>query len=302
LSRFLLIALLGGIAPVALAEEPANSGAPAPAPSATPAPPTAAAPANPLATLSPCRRVVMPQGTREQIVSNINVGTRIQFASEIRTVETATPGLWDTNYNLNSVWIRPKTVSPEAADTGLSVFTTDGKQYDFLVNANATPQPSCVLVVDYPPPKAPDPVAANTAGQIAKLSRQVADLNDRLLQEEESHKKQLFDMRRQVEQQANDRINQFQYSVNTRYDWKGLGTNTDDQYLVGSVYDDGRFTYVRISTSAFGLPSFSGALGDKDTVLQYSYNDLTGVVTILGLYDQIRVKLGGHVIDVTRRG
>lgn len=107
-------------------------------------------------------------------------------------------------------------------------------------------------------------------------------------------------MRRQVEQQARDRIKEFQSSISTRYKW--AGDNADDRYLVSAVYDDGRFTYVRVSTSAFGLPSLSGLLDGKDTIVQYDYDDLTGVYTIQGLFDRLRLKLGTHAVNIKREG
>ena len=58
---------------------------------------------------------------------------------------------------------------------------------------------------------------------------------------------------------------------------------------------------MRIATSAFGLPSLSALLDDQDALVQYSYDDLTGVFTVQGLFDQLKVRLGGHQIDIQRQ-
>ena len=248
------------------------------------------------------------------IEANVNVATRLQFPATVAKDEVSTPDLWDGSYSGSSVWIRPKTIIREADRTGLTVFLDNGHSYDFLVAAAPGVPQSCILIVDYPtvtptPPVASAPAAPTRSPEEIEAARQAANARAsaaraaraRASAQQQAALTAKFDqMRRQMEQQANDRIKQFQYSIDTQYAWDGV--TRDDQLLVNAVYDDGRFTYVRVTTTAFGLPALSGRLDGKDALLEFDFDDLTGVFTVQGLYDKLRLKLGTHVINIVRKG
>lgn len=265
------------------------------------APPGApTAPAKPESTLSLCRRITLPEGTREIVTASPNVAVRVKFPAKVKTYSVSVPGLWDAESKEDSVLIRPKTPDAAAGETAVAVFTDTGRQYDLLVRLapSGADIPSCVIVADLVPP----PAAASSAPhRAAGPSKAVTELQRQLQETIANQNRQLAEMRSQVEQQATDRIKAFEYSVNTRYDWSSTeAASPDDKHLISSVYDDGRFTYVRISTTAFGLPEMTGDLGGKATVLQYTYDDLTGVFTVQGLFDKLTVALADHVISISR--
>jgi len=184
------------------------------------------------------------------------------------------------------------------------VFLVSGRKYDFVARRSDDIPNRCVLVAEFPtdPPASP-PAAKPTGRRLApKPAAEAPDPSQLMATQQHAWGQQLAEMRRQIEAQARDRIKEFQHSINTRYSWAGVGASPDDHNLIDAVYDDGRFTYVRITTSAFGLPSVAGTLDDKDVLVQYSYDDLTGVFTVQGLYDRLKVRLGNHQIDILRQG
>jgi Conjugal transfer protein len=271
------------------AAAPAATGA-TPAPSSAPSEPPPAA-SDDLLPAS-CRQLLVRDGSRQSILANVNVATHLRFAASVATFEVSTPGLWEASTRGSDLFIRPKTAYPAAGRTGLAVILANEQRYDFLVVAAEKVPTSCVTIHDavVKPPPAPEPDAARVAQalieQKAVLQR---ELDDRLAE-----------MQRQVSQQAADKIKAFQYSIFTRYDWNS--SLVADKALISAVYDDGRSTYIRLTTSAYGLPSISGALGDQDVLLQLQYDDLTGVVEIPGLYDQLRLRLGSHELTIKREG
>lgn len=268
-------------------------------PSAEDAPPASTNPPVEAASLAACRAILLPPGTRETVQAHINVGTRIQFPATIKTFQVDTPGLWDVSAKDDSLFVRPKTGDINAAATGISVFLITGRKYDFVARRSEDIPHRCVLVAALPgDPSASSALASVKATRPQSLRPVMKPSNDSLMVAGQ----QVAEMRRQMEAQARDRIKEFQYAINTRYAWAGGGKSADAQNLIDAVYDDGRFTYVRITTSAFGLPAVAGILGDKDVLLQYSYDDLTGVFTVQGLYDRLRVRLGNHQIDILRQG
>lgn len=289
--------LIGSVSALA---DPAPTDA-APAGAASPSAPAASAtPAQPESTLSLCRRITLPENTREIVTASPNVAVRVKFPAKVKTYSISVPGLWDAESKEDSVLIRPKTPDAAAGETAVAVFTDTGRQYDLLVRLapSGTDIPSCVIVADLVPPPA---AASGTPRRAVGPSKAVTALERQLQDAIANQNRQLGEMRSQVEQQATDRIKAFQYSVYTRYDWNSAqAASPDDKHLISSVYDDGRFTYVRISTTAFGLPEMTGDLGGKATVLQYTYDDLTGVFTVQGLFDKLTVALADHVISISR--
>ncbi|MGE5515986.1 MAG: TrbG/VirB9 family P-type conjugative transfer protein [Bacteroidota bacterium] len=268
-------------------------------PSSDEAAPAAANPPVQAASLAACRAILLPSGTRETVEAHINVGTRIQFPAAIKTFQVDTPGLWDVSAKEDSLFVRPKTSDANAAATGISVFLVTGRKYDFVARRSEEIPHRCVLVAALPGEPPPGATLATAKAVRPQPLRPVTKSSD---YSQIATGQQLAEMRRQIEAQARDRIKEFQYAINTRYAWAGSGKSIDDQNLIDAVYDDGRFTYVRITTSAFGLPAVAGVLGDRDVLLQYGYDDLTGVFTVQGLYDRLRVRLGTHQIDILRQG
>jgi hypothetical protein len=277
------------------------------------------APGRPITTpstvpsVTACRPMMVPFGTRGTIEANINVSTRLQFPATVTRVTVSTPNLWDSTFAEHSAWVRPKTNLAPAGQTGLTVFLANGRTYDFLVNASAVVPPSCVLIVEpvqpqaqqaptapQPPQRTPEEIAAAQAAAAARTRAAAAAAFQRRTTEDARLTDRFTAMRRQVEQQATDRIKQFQHSIDTNYRW--TGSSRADERLVNAVYDDGRFTYVRIVTDAFGVPALTGRVNGKDTLLQYTYDDLTGVFTVQGLYDRLSLSIGTHALDIRRRG
>jgi hypothetical protein len=295
--HILLATAVFGLSAPAWAQEQGSANPPhaldlAPAPATAPAIlPPSPDPADPPQT--PCRQLLVDPASRNTVQAHISVSTRLHFPSHVATFEVSTPGLWEATTKGEDLWIRPKTAYSAANKTGLTVILDDDTRYDFLVTSTDHVPASCVSIHDKvakkpkPAPAAPDPEATRAAAEL-------------LVQQKGQFQQQLVEMRRQITQQSADRIKAFQYSINTRYDWNSSAIA--DKNLINAVYDDGRSTYIRISTSAYGLPAISGALDDKDLLLELQYDDLTGVIEIPGLYDRLRLRLGTHELIIARQG
>jgi hypothetical protein len=279
------------------ADQAAPPAVPAPAPPKTSAPavPAAPGPADaPQSQQTPCRQLLVAPSSRNTIQTNINVATRLHFPTPVATYEVSTPGLWEASTKGQDLWVRPKTPYSSANKTGLTVILDDETRYDFLAVSTERVPASCITIHDQVPkkPKSPQPSA-----EAAEATHAAAEL---LVTQKHQFQAELAELRSQVTQQAADRIKAFQYSINTRYDWNSSASA--DKNLINAVYDDGRSTYIRITTSAYGLPAVSGALGDKDVLLEGQYDDLTGVFEIPGLYDRLRIRLGSHELIIARQG
>ena len=250
-----------------------------------------------------CRRLVMIPNVEETVDSNILLGVHLQFPSKVKTLQLSSgPHLWEGQHEDNSVWVRPKEDNATVDKVKLTVFLEDGRNYDFTVRQVAQVKgASCVVITD--PPPSHDALADRKAQEVAAQDAATIQALNNRLRDQETRQRQIIDqLRSQIEQQAQDRIKSFQYAINTKYRWDVTNGSEDTRHLIDSVYDDGRFTYIRISTTAFGLPSITGKLNGNDAIIRKQYDDLTGVYTITGLFDQLQVSLGSYAVLIQRQG
>lgn len=80
----------------------------------------------------------------------------------------------------------------------------------------------------------------------------------------------------------------------TRYRWKGTG--------VESVFDDGRFTYLRLAPRAEGaeLPIVTGGTKRSPQIIEANYDALTLTFKIPGVHRQLLVAIDGRNVPVER--
>ncbi|MCZ4283085.1 TrbG/VirB9 family P-type conjugative transfer protein [Kiloniella laminariae] len=255
-----------------------------------------------------CKTLLVQQGERHEIVSHGSVGTRIRFPANI---ETAISSLPDTAWNFENkgpnLWLRPKfdgDLAKETSQIGATVVLETGEEYDFIINTTPDTDISCYFVVDE------QTALANL--RLEKERREVASLryglNERMreLDEREAYMQDeyaisLAEAKRQIESQANDAIEAFKYQVNTAYTWNPV-EGQPSHTKISSVYDDGTFTYIRVSGIGFGLPIITARSGEKDYTVQYRFNDLTGVFQLNGLFDRLHVKIDESAIEIGRNG
>ncbi len=250
-----------------------------------------------------CEKIIAKKGTVYNINSNIDVGTRIVFPAIITEHMVSLGGeLWDVKSSGKNIWVRPKTEVLEGNKTGMTVIVKRGSRkttYDFIVNSAKKVKKSCYIISNYIP-------------KVVKKRSKTKNIDNKLIQEitqnyekkililKKLHTKKLHNMHRQFKAQAQDLISDFTYRINTAYEW----SSGDISYpqIVQAVYDDGRFTYLRIKTTGYGLPSVVGISGNEKFVLQSEYDDLTGVFSIQGLYDGFLVKYDRKELIVKRMG
>ncbi|MNY67096.1 hypothetical protein D3C86_2046170 [compost metagenome] len=66
------------------------------------------------------------------------------------------------------------------------------------------------------------------------------------------------------------------------------------------MYDDGRFTYIRLNQPNRGLLSVETEIGEKNAVVPTKYDDAYGMYVISGIYPKFSLKADEAQINVTR--
>ena len=238
------------------------------------------------------------------------VATRVNFPSPIADVSNSAPSLWDdftAPTGATSLWVRPKTTTLAGSTAGVSVLTQDGRSYDFVFEISPdVPATSCWAVAD-------TRTIPGTADRLQELETERVALSNerrRLQIEREDQRRRTAALNRQQQatisalsdtaaKQARDAISAFKYSVNTSYSW-GY-SKVPPPFEISAAFDDGRNTYIRILSDAAGAPAVVAIQGEETMALNYSYDDLTGVYTIQGLYERIELRFAGILARVDRK-
>ncbi|MFU7083409.1 hypothetical protein ACM75O_30230, partial [Pseudomonas aeruginosa] len=94
-------------------------------------------------------------------------------------------------------------------------------------------------------------------------------------------------------------LRRYRYHIYTRYSWD-QGKGFAAQNLISDVYDDGRFTYIRLNTPNRGLLSVESVIGEKNAIVPVRYDDAYGMYTINGIYPSFTLRVDDARISVSR--
>ncbi|WP_157846028.1 TrbG/VirB9 family P-type conjugative transfer protein [Kiloniella litopenaei] len=260
------------------------------------------------ADIHECKTLLVSVGERHSIVAHGSVGSRVRFSNPIKSAVTALPeSAWDVEHKDKNLWIRPKfdkEIAKEVSQVGLTVVLSTGDEYDFLVNSTDNTDISCFFVIDKRTAFANLTLDKKEQDLIRfrnSLAGRAQELDEREAQMRADYEHSLSNTQRQVQSQAIDAIEAFKFRIRTPYEWSN--SDASPKYsVVNSVYDDGQWTYVRVSEVGFGAPIITSRSGETDNVVQYEYSDITGVYKINGLHNSLHLKIEDKVVTIERKG
>src|SRR6185369_10409500 len=103
-----------------------------------------------------------------------------------------------------------------------------------------------------------------------------------------------------LERQSRDNMKAYRKKLNSNYAWRSGLFSRWSGGEVESVYDDGRFTYVRMKDGAQGLVSITGEVDGKPMLLEYSYDSPTRTYQISGIFPKFVLRSGEQQLAITR--
>lgn len=250
-----------------------------------------------------CRLVVFNQSSSYEIISSPTAAAHLQLPSPVKLVNLTNPQLWDETHDGTDVWIRGKTLEAIGATSGNTIKLVDGTTINLVVKN----RPQSGLCYEFIPENQVR-TALNVSDELTAEKEQFAVATRAALEEKQRYVDQadkleaayqgaLTRATQQMSLQASDAIEDFKERIHTAYAVKKTEGNP---FKVTAAYDDGLFTYIRIDTTAYGAPVITKRKGGKALVVDFSFNDLSGVFTIPGLHNELAVALDDHVVVVER--
>ncbi|SON51506.1 TrbG/VirB9 family P-type conjugative transfer protein [Vibrio tapetis] len=232
------------------------------------------------------------------------MGGRIQLPSNlISAPSVSNPHLWDVEgvVGSNQIMVKPNSSSKEGISTMIYAFTDDGSVYDIMATRTTTKQNQpCVLVnagrgtmnKEQQQAISTFVLSKNKTAPVMMNSGRVQDLEKQLA----TIKSQSLDKQKRA---VIDALRKYRYRIYTRYEWTSQDSFVGNN-IISDVYDDGQFTYVRLSNPSRGILSIETEIGGKAAIAPTKYDDAYGMYKVTGIYANLRLRIDDVVIEVTR--
>lgn len=245
-----------------------------------------------------CRVIHWKPDSVLTIDSAVGLGTRIELPSDLLFDPVTSSTLWDAEGSATQVVVKPNSNEPLGKSAVVRLFTNDGNAYDVLANRATGTGDVCVKIVADGMFFNPGARAAMTA-QSSRMAQGAAAMGMQAQQAQQ----QLVQVRRQAEDDKKkavmEALRRFRYHVYTRYTWtEGKGFAAEN--IITDVYDDGRFTYIRLDRPNRGLLSVETEVGGKTAVVPTKYDDAYGMYVISGIYPSFTLRQDKEKIEITR--
>lgn len=241
-----------------------------------------------------CKKVHFKAGRVYLIKAALYKGTHITLPERLMLDPVAGSELWTVEGNGHHIIVQPNSAEPEGRETTLTLIGESNTSYNFILRRDSKRADTCVTVEtaqkffknvqgkpngDYKTPQ---------ESRQAALEWQTAELQ-RTLKEE----------RTLSERRIDDVLKKYRSFIYTRYKWtEGMGFK--GAKLVTDVYDDGRFTFIRVTPDQRGMLAVSAKIDGKQEMIQYNL-DSDYTYKISGIYPEFNLKYGKSKVKVTRK-
>jgi hypothetical protein len=203
---------------------------------------------------------------------------------------TGNPDLWAVDGQSTHLFIKPTNAdSADGAGTTVTVVGASNTSYDFEVKRVQKAGDLCVRVISDSGLLSPSSDWKTTEERrVAALQGQISSMQE-----------QLASARGDVDKKALSAIQEYQSRIYTQYSWsKGGGFLGGD--IISDVWDDGRFTYVRVKQDNKGVMQVSALIDGKKELIEYDYDSSKKIYTLAGLYPELVLRYGKSSITINR--
>ncbi|HFQ9467581.1 TPA: TrbG/VirB9 family P-type conjugative transfer protein [Escherichia coli] len=247
-----------------------------------------------------CRMVNWKENMVLRVNSALYLGTRVQLPAGTQIV-TAQPKnsniLWDVDGAANQVLIRPTSAEAGGEKTMATVFLTNGQALDIeATRVPAASNQACVVIRG-----GSSILSRSDRSSINAYSMGAG--NAAASQQASALRQQLNEVRLNADQDKRsavlDALRKYRYHIFTRYNWS-TGKGFAGKNIVADVYDDGRFTYIRLTNPNRGLMAVQAEVGGKKAIVPTKYDDAYAIYTMSGIYPKFTMTLDGVELEVTR--
>ena len=241
-----------------------------------------------------CRLVNHEQHKFVRIKSRLHHGTHIELPEIlIARPVTGNRDLWDVEGENRHIFVKPNDAgTKEGGSTTITAVSRSNRAYHFMVERSDDDFDLCVVVThdgEFLPEGAFSGFARRADEHTALYREQLDALQLRLDEEQ---------------QNAADRVSaaldEYRMQLFTGYHWKG-GRPPYGKDLVSDVYDDGRFTYIRVRHNLEGAMSLFADNNGREHFIEYRYDEDRRMYIVTGIFNRIYMKADARTQIVINR-
>jgi len=220
------------------------------------------------------------------IKGSINMATHFVFPESAVDVIVGNKDLWVEEHKLNHVFVKPNTSKSEGEVSTLTYIGESNTSYEFVLKRvpDSEAQP-CVII-----------------------ERNGSMMNNRNWNNYQNRDKQIvqaltsqFEQEKlQIIKQQQNALDKYRGTIYTSYKWKEAGGWFGNNF-VSDVYDDGRWTYIRVNSDNKGVMSICGCVDGKNVVLQFTYDETTKMYRVSGIYPKLTLAYGSDSVVIDRQ-
>jgi type IV secretory pathway VirB9-like protein len=222
-------------------------------------------------------------------------GTHITLPDRLMLNPVAGDGaLWTVEGNGHHIMVQPNSAEPEGRESTLTLIDQSNTSYHFKLRRVSNNPDTCVTV------KKAEKFFKKAQGQGGRnyqtpKEREQAALKIKIEQLQQALKEE----KQQSEKRIDDILKKYRSFIYTRYKWtEGMGFKGSK--LVTDVYDDGRFTFIRVVPDQRGVLAVSAKIDGKQEMIQYNL-DSDSIYKISGIYPEFNLQYGKSKVKITRK-
>ena len=253
-------------------------------------------PMNVFAEGEQCRLVNYERHKFVRVKARLHHGTHIELPEAlIARPVTGNRDLWDVEGENRHIFVKPNDAgTAEGSSTTITAVSRSNRAYHFMVERSDDEFDLCVVIThdgEFLPEGAFSGFARRADEQTALYQERLDALQLRLDEEQQA-----------TADRVSAALDEYRTQLFTDYDWKG-GRAPYGKDLVSDVYDDGRFTYIRVRHNLEGAMSLFADNNGKEQFIEYRYDENRRIYIVTGVFNHIHMKADAKTqIVISRRG
>ena len=242
-----------------------------------------------------CRLVNHEPHKFVRIKSRLHHGTHIELPEIlIARPVTGNRDLWDVEGENRHIFVKPNDAgTEEGSSTTITAVSRNNRAYHFLVERSDDDFDLCVVIIhdgEFLPEGAFSGFARRADEHTALYREQLDALQLRLDEEQQN-----------AAGRVSAALDEYRMQLFTGYHWKG-GRSPYGKDLVSDVYDDGRFTYIRVRHNLEGAMSLFADNNGREQFIEYRYDENRRIYVVTGIFNRIYMKADARTqIVISRR-
>lgn len=243
--------------------------------------------------VAPCREINWQPYHLYKITAALHQRTHVILPEPIQGQPVpGSPQLWDVDGEDIHLFIKPQNFgNAEGRTTTVSAISQSNTSYDFLVERVSSDADVCVHIVREKGLGSGEPM-----GWRSTIERDYGALRSQL----DFQKGQAKAANQNAKQATLDALHAYRNQIYTRYEWNGR-KRFFNQSVVTDVWDDGRWTYIRIKSDNKGLMQVTAMVQGKEELIDYGYDSDQRVYQLAGIYPELLLRYNRAKIRVKRK-